>query len=57
MSYNSVNRVSALQNQFKRESIRRSNIRNMLNYYMPYIYNAYKPEEVETVLDIADVDL
>lgn len=51
-----MNRVNALQNQFKRESIRRSNIRNMLNYYMSYIYNAYKPEEVETVLEPAVFD-
>lgn len=47
--------MNALQNQFKRESIRRSNIRNMLNYYMPYIYNAYKPEEVEQVMAVLSV--
>lgn len=28
----------------------------MLNYYMSYIYNAYKPEEVETVLEPAVFD-
>lgn len=27
----------------------------MLNYYMPYIYNAYKPEEVEQVADVLPV--
>lgn len=27
----------------------------MLNYYMPYIYNAYKPEEVEQVMAVLPV--
>lgn len=46
---NRIRRVNSIHNQLKKEALREKNIRNMLNEHMGYVFDAYKPEEVESV--------
>ena len=46
-----IRRVGAIENQLKHEALRNRNIRHMLNEHMGYIADAYKPEEVEAVIN------
>ena len=44
-------------NQFRLQRERKEHIRKMLMSHMPYVYNAYKLEEVETVRIVEEGDI
>ena len=45
----SIRQTKGVINQLRRQRERNQNLRKMLLAHMPYVYNAYKLEEVETV--------
>ena len=45
-----IRQTRGVMNQFRLQRERKEHIHKMLMNHMPYVYNAYKLEEVETVM-------
>ena len=52
-----IRQTRGVMNQFRLQRERKEHIRKMLMSHMPYVYNAYKLEEVETVRIVEEGDI
>ena len=51
-----IRQTRGVMNQFRLQRERKEHIHKMLMNHMPYVYNAYKLEEVETVSVVEERD-
>lgn len=51
-----IRQTKGVMNQFRLQRERKEHLRKMLMNHMPYVYNAYKLEEVETVRVVEGIE-